>query len=96
MRFVPDNSGLARIRVEATDSTVPKLIRAIYEDSQRYVPVLTGALKRSGRTEYRHHTGFVVYGGGNVEYAGYQEFGTSIMAAQPYLRPAAYRYRGSL
>lgn len=96
MKFVPDYSGLASIRVEVTNSTVPKLTRAIYNDSQRYVPVLTGDLKRSGRTEYIGDTGYVIYGGGDVEYAAYQEFGTSIMDAQPYLRPAAYQVRGRL
>lgn len=30
-----------------------------------------------------------VYIGTNVEYAAYQEYGTSKIAAQPYLRPAA-------
>lgn len=95
MEFAPDRSGLAAIRLEAESSTVPALTEAIFEDSQRYVPVLTEALKRSGRTEYDGGTGYVVYGGGpeDVDYAVYQELGTSIMDAQPYLRPAAYRVR---
>lgn len=96
MKFVPDRDGLARIRVETERTTVPRLTRAILFDSQRYVPVLTGDLKRSGRTEYHYGggiTGFVVYGNDEVDYATYQEFGTSKMAAQAYLRPAAYKKR---
>lgn len=96
MKFVPDNDGLARLHVEATRTTVPRLTRAIFNDSQRYVPVLTGALKQSGHTEYHYGsgiTGFVVYGNGDVDYAAYQEFGTSIMDAQPYLRPSTYKRR---
>lgn len=93
-RFEPDRDGLARLRVEAETQTVPKLTRAIYHDSQRFVPVLTGDLKASGRTEYEGGTGFVVYGDdADVDYAVYQEVGTSKMAAQPYLRPAAYKVR---
>lgn len=93
MRFVPDYAGLAAIRVEAERNTVPRLTDAIYDDSQLYVPVLTGDLRASGRTEYADGTGYVVYGDENVDYATYQELGTSKMAAQPYLRPAAFKVR---
>lgn len=91
--FTPDRSGLVALRRAVEDETVPALTEAIYDSSQRYVPVLTGALKRSGRTEYGDGVGRVVYGGGpeNVEHAPPQEFGTSVMSAQPYLRPAAYQ-----
>lgn len=37
-----------------------------------------------------------VYVGTDVEYAAYVEFGTSKMAAQPYLRPAADSQRGAV
>lgn len=94
-RFEPDRDGLARLHVETDERTVPRLTDAIYDDSQTYVPVLTGDLKASGRKEVHGSTGFVVYGDdhGPVDYAVYQELGTSIMAAQPYLRPAAYKVR---
>lgn len=94
MEFRPDHDGLVRIRVEAEATVVPRLTEAIYEDSQTYVPILTGDLKASGHTEYEGGKGFVVYGDdADVDYAAYQEFGTSKMAAQPYLRPAAYQRR---
>lgn len=92
-RFEPDRDGLARLHVETDARTVPRLTDAIYDDSQTYVPVLTGDLKASGRKEIHGPTGYVVYGDEKVDYAAYQEVGTSIMAAQPYLRPAAYKVR---
>lgn len=93
MQFIPDRNGLARLRVEAEQQTVPRLTDAIYDDSQRYVPVLSGDLRASGRKEHEGGTGYVVYGSDEVEYAVYQEVGTSIMEAQPYLRPAAFKVR---
>lgn len=94
MIFEPDPSGLAQIRVEAEATTVPRLTDAIYDDSQRFVPVLSGDLRASGHTEHHGGTGFVIYGDDeSVDYATYQEVGTSKMAAQPYLRPAAYMAR---
>lgn len=94
MDFRPDHSGLAAARVEAESTVVPLLTEAIFDDSQLYVPILTGDLKESGRTEYDGGTGYVIYGNDeDVGYAAHQEAGTTKMAAQPYLRPAAYRLR---
>lgn len=95
MEFRPDYAGLAATREAAERATVPPLTEAIFRDSQRYVPVLSGDLKASGRTEYADGgaTGFVVYGDEEVDYPVYQELGTSVMDAQPYLRPAAYQVR---
>ena len=54
-------------------------------------PEDTGALKASGRVEpdAPADVNAAVWGGGAVDYAGYQEFGTPEMDAQPYARPAA-------
>lgn len=93
MQFKPDHAGLAAIRVEAEDSTVPRLTDAIFADSQRFVPILSGDLRASGTTEYADGVGLVSYGDEDVDYPVYQEIGTSKMAAQPYLRPAAYMAR---
>jgi HK97 gp10 family phage protein len=93
VEFIADRSGLAAIRLEAESAVVPELTEAIFADSQIYVPVLTGDLQASGHTEYDGGTGYVVYGNEDVDYAAYQEVGTSKMDAQPYLRPAAYRVR---
>ena len=49
--------------------------RAILEASQPLVPVLTGALKSSGRVEPAPKGASVlVYGGGPINYAGYVHY----------------------
>lgn len=95
MEFHPDYGGLAATREAASQETVPPVTEAIFGDSQRYVPVLTGDLRASGRTEYEEDrtVGRVVYGDEDVDYATFQEVGTSRMDAQPYLRPAAFQVR---
>lgn len=58
-------------------------------------PVLTGTLRRSIHTETAETSdGAVARVGTNVEYAPHQEFGTSRMAGQPYLRPAYDEKKG--
>lgn len=93
-RFDADHGGIRATVDAANEATVVPLTDAIYEDSQRYVPVLTGELKASGRKSYADGRGEVAYGEGLPDArAVYQEAGTSKMSAQPYLRPAAYRRR---
>jgi HK97 gp10 family phage protein len=93
LRFEPDRAGMAALRVAVEGETVPRLTEAIADDAERYAPVLTGALRSSIHTEYEGDTGYVVAGDENVDYAVYPEMGTSVMRAQPYLRPAAYQRR---
>lgn len=93
-RFDPDSGGIAATVSAANDATVRPVTEAIYEDSQRYVPILTGELRASGRSEVTDGRGIVIYGEGLPDERAYwQEVGTSKMAAQPYLRPSAYRRR---
>jgi HK97 gp10 family phage protein len=57
--------------------------------ADQFVPVDKGDLKRSGRVEVVSPTKVRIgYGDVNVDYAKYQEYGTSNMAAQPFLTPA--------
>lgn len=49
-------------------------------------PVDTGRLRNSISHATDEDSAYI---GTNVEYAPYQEFGTSRMAAQPFLKPAA-------
>lgn len=52
-------------------------------------PKLTGTLSRSIEAELAEESGkLVALIGSNLRYAGFVEFGTSKMDAQPYLRPA--------
>lgn len=84
-------------RVEATGVEQARdLAEGIARDARVYVPVLTGALLGTIRTTptprgARVWAGDVAAG---IDYHLYQEYGTSRMAAQPYLRPAAYQHRG--
>lgn len=92
-RFEPDRGGIAATVHAANEATVGPLTEAIADDARRYAPVLTGALRSSIRTGVDDSTGYVIAGNEDVDYAAYQEFGTSKMSAQPYLRPAAYKRR---
>lgn len=85
-----------------TSPLLRELAEDVRDDAQRIVPVLSGDLKstiRVGEVDDRHA---VVHAGGMpgaktgkpVDYAGYVELGTRYMNAQPYLKPALYRYRG--
>lgn len=58
----------------------------IQNEAKQRAPYKTGTLRRSIHTEMRSKAQAVV--GTDVEYAVYQEFGTSKMKAHPYLRPA--------
>lgn len=52
-------------------------------------PVRTGTLRRSIQTEVEDQTTKIIATiGPQVDYAPYVEFGTSRMAARPYMRPA--------
>jgi hypothetical protein len=53
------------------------------------VPVRTGKLKATGRVEDTPEGKRVVFGGGEVDYAGYVEFGTEDTPTFAYLRRAA-------
>ena len=57
----------------------------VESDAKKNAPVLTGRLRSSITHEVKSGIGKV---GTNVEYAPYQEFGTSKMKAHPYLYPA--------
>jgi HK97 gp10 family phage protein len=93
-RVILDRPGLIAVEAESVDAA--RLAADLMaQDMRRYVPVDTGELKASIRVEdipggARISIGDVAAG---VDYHLYQEFGTSIMAAQPYIRPAVYQYR---
>jgi HK97 gp10 family phage protein len=59
-------------------------------EAKRIVPVDTGNLKNSIRSEIDEvtHSFVSAVTGTNVEYAPYVELGTSRQSAKPYLRPA--------
>jgi len=72
------------------NNLIPVALKAgallIQNDAKKRAPYLTGTLRRSIHTEQTGKTSVKV--GTDVEYAIFQEYGTSKMAARPYLRPA--------
>ena len=83
-------------RIETAGApVVARITTEVEHDAQRFVPVDTGRLQRTLSSEVKGLTGRVYAGdpAGGVDYHTYQEFGTSKMQAQPYLRPALYRTR---
>lgn len=69
--------------------------RKVQRSARDTAPVDSGDLKRSIKTKhYPKQQSSVVYT--TLEYASYVEFGTSKMAAQPYMRPALNRHRAGI
>lgn len=79
---------VARISTAATEGA-RKTAETVLFLSQVAVPIRTGALQRSGNIEVvetpEQSTAYVNY---DEPYAGFVEFGTYRMSAQPYLRPS--------
>lgn len=73
----------APVKAEKALSAAAFQVRAV---AQTLAPVDTGALKNSIGTERKSRFTYWVADG--VEYGIYQEFGTSRMAAQPFMVPA--------
>lgn len=71
----------------AVGDAVRKAAMEVERDAEINCPVDTGTLRGSISAEEKDPLHFEV--GTNVEYAAHVEFGTSKMAAQPYLEPAA-------
>lgn len=67
------------------------VIEEITDDMRRMVPVDTGALLESIDSIHEGLHGLITVG---TDYWEFVEYGTSRMAAQPFIRPAIYRERG--
>lgn len=101
---MPLQSNLTKIAAQSAIKASETLLETgvdVFNISQQFVPVDKGALKASGGTDItefnedgRATTVIVGYGDGlpiydgDQSYANAQEFGTSVLAAQPYLIPA--------
>ena len=86
-------AGFARLEA-ATDELVKRLTEDVESDAERFVPIDTGELHQSLHTEYpRPLVGQVWVG---TDHWIYPEYGTRYMKAEPYMRPALYRYRRDL
>jgi len=81
-----NNSDQVRDELEKKIAKVLEEIGLTAEtEAKQLAPVDTGRLRASLDHKVEGHT---VYIGTNVEYGKYQEFGTSNMKAQPFLKPA--------
>lgn len=83
---------------EALEESLVKAAKPIEDYAVGAAPIRTGALARSiitkpmksaaGHAQVRIGPKWAVFGSHRVEYGRFQEFGTSKMAAQPFMRPA--------
>jgi HK97 gp10 family phage protein len=88
-----DLAGFARLEA-ATDELVKRLTLDVQDDAERFVPIDTGELHQSLHSEFpRPLVGRVWVG---TDHWIYPEYGTRYMKAEPYMRPALYRYRRDL
>lgn len=82
---------------DAAQQSIEEAAQELQSAIQDRAPVDTGHLRNSyGYTTTSEGNRAIAYVGTNVHYAEYQEFGTSIMAAQPHVRPALDATRDSL
>ena len=72
---------------------LPKAGNIVLSHAQRNVPVDKGILRASLNSRITVDQAII---GTNVNYAPYQEYGTTKMKAQPYLRPAVDKNRKGL
>ncbi len=88
-----DLAGFARLEA-AADELTKRLTLSVLADAERFVPIDTGELHQSLHAEFpRPLVGQVWVG---TDHWIYPEYGTRYMKAEPYMRPALYRYRRDL
>lgn len=97
VHVVPDTAGWAALERHVAERTTVPVTEAVAGDMRLYVPVLTGDLRSTIHTQYLDSglIGRVWFGAVDreIDYHLYQEYGTSVMVAQPYARPALYKTR---
>lgn len=78
------------VLVKEVDKIVERVALEVQRSAKVYAPVDTGTLQGSITSQRETSTEQVVsfLVGTNIHYAAHQEFGTSRMAAHPYLGPA--------
>lgn len=93
-----DRAKARAVLILACSKHMETVTGAIADDARRAVPVKTGDLRRSIYHRVLPFTGSTVTGriGATAHYAIFVEKGTRYMAAQPFLRPALYRRRGTI
>lgn len=96
VRVIEDLVPAIKIRVESVArAAVKKVAEDIARDARQLVPVDTGDLQASITTESLT-AGKEAEVQVGEDYAGFVEFGTVKMAAQPYLGPAAEQHENDV
>jgi HK97 gp10 family phage protein len=94
--MVLDTTVLDRITAELkpkASKIVNNYGNMVTADAAKRAPVETGALMNSLTSESKMTADLTFTVSDGVEYGVYQEFGTSKMAAQPFMRPAIEAWR---
>jgi len=91
---------------KALTEALEEIAEKIRDDAKGFVPVDTGALRKSIRVEEKGSLEVSIIAGGGgvinprtgreVDYAGYVEFGTSRASPQPYMQPALEKNRDEI
>jgi HK97 gp10 family phage protein len=96
--FARNLAELEAVVLERLEEAMETAVLIVESTAKKLAPVDTGRLRSSIATEVRRIASDVVEGlvGTNVEYSKYQEYGTSKMDANPFLRPAIETHRGDI
>jgi HK97 gp10 family phage protein len=78
---------------EVNRQFLPAAVKVVKQTADRYVPTDDGYLKGSIQERIEKDRAIVF---SNMEYAIYNEYGTSRMGAQPFMRPAINENRKNL
>lgn len=84
--------------LEHLEEAMETAVLLVESTAKELAPVDTGRLRSSIASEVRRVASDTIKGiiGTDVEYAKFQEFGTSKMDANPFLRPAIETHRGDI
>ena len=99
-------SNLEEKLTNALAEALEEIAEKIRDDAKGFVPVDTGALRKSIRVEKKGSLEVSIIAGGGgvinprtgreVDYAGYVEFGTSRASPQPFMQPALEKNRDEI
>jgi hypothetical protein len=98
VRVVLYEPGVILLQGRVDERVKERVLEPMAEDMRTYVPILTGDLLGTIRTDpyvgKGRHRIWIGDTAAGIDYHLYVEYGTSKMDAQPYIRPAVYRVRG--
>ena len=87
-RFILDTAALEAAVRNVTAPVLARIGEAVATEAKRLAPVDTGRLRASIGSTPQADGSVIV--GTDVEYGPYQEYGTRLQPAQPFMQPAIY------